>query len=244
MPALCRDCLHRAEAAFARCPACGSRRAAGPAAGVQTKRGCPFSCIYCTYPLVEGAAVRVRAASDVADEFQDLHDRFGAKTAYIVDSQFNYPADHAGSVCEELVSRRDRCKIRWSCMANPGFMEDDLALFMRAARCEMVDLSVESGCDSMLENLGKNFSTDDVRRAFKALERAGLPFDAWILLGGPGETRQTVCETLDFLESAGAANVIFSVGIRICPGTGIERVARAEGVLPFRLPEVTRADRA
>ncbi|MCX5753906.1 MAG: cobalamin-dependent protein, partial [Candidatus Krumholzibacteria bacterium] len=84
-------------------------RAAGGSASIQTKRGCPFGCIYCTYPIVEGAAVRCRPPGEVAEEFRELFDRHGVRNAYVVDNQFNYPPSHAAEVCERLIAKRDEC---------------------------------------------------------------------------------------------------------------------------------------
>jgi radical SAM superfamily enzyme YgiQ (UPF0313 family) len=209
-------------------------RTAGGTASVQSKRGCPFGCIYCTYPIVEGAAVRCRPPEDVAEEFRELFDRHGIGEAYIVDNQFNYPPSHAAGICERLIAQRDTCKVRWSCMVNPVHMSEELALMMRLARCTMVDLSVESGSDRILEVLGKGYAVSDVERAIAVLKECRLPFGTWVLFGGPLESRDTVRETLDFLAAADVPNVLFGVGIRICPGTKIERIARDEGVIENR----------
>ncbi len=209
-------------------------RAAGGTANIQTKRGCPFGCIYCTYPIVEGAAVRCRPPEDVAEELRELHERDGVREAYVVDNQFNYPPDHAAAVCEQLIARRDTCRIRWSCMANPAHLSDELALLMRLARCATVDLSIESGSDAMLESLGKGYAVSDVERAIRALKDNRLPFGTWVLFGGPGETGATVRETLEFLAAEDVPDVLFSIGIRVCPGTRIERIARDEGAIDGR----------
>ena len=85
----------------------GRYLAAGGRMNIQTRRGCPFGCTYCTYPLVEGPRVRCRPARDVAAELRLMHERFGVEEVYIVDSQFNHPIDHAKAVCAEFLAMRD-----------------------------------------------------------------------------------------------------------------------------------------
>lgn len=209
-------------------------RSAGGCASIQTKRGCPFGCVYCTYPIVEGETVRCRPPHEVAAELRELGERYGAREAYFVDSQFNYPSAHAGEICEKLVAQREQCAVRWSCMVNPAHMSEELALLMRAARCTMVDLSVESGSDFMLERLGKGYGISDVARTIGILQKCRLPFGTWILFGGPGESRETIRESLAFCAAADIRDVLFSVGIRVCPGTKIERMAKEEGIVDER----------
>jgi radical SAM superfamily enzyme YgiQ (UPF0313 family) len=202
---------------------------AGGTVNLQTKRGCPFKCIYCTYPLIEGTNVRCRRPDEVAEEFRVIDSEFGVKEAYVVDNQFNYPLDHAKEVCEKLVALRDEIKVWWSCMLNPGYLSEELVLLLRLARCTMVDLSIESASDRVLDSLGKNFSTGEIRNAITLLKKYLLPFTTWILLGGPGETKETVQETLGFLAELEVPSVLFSIGLRVCPGTEIERLMRGDG---------------
>ncbi len=210
----------------------GRYREAGAAASVQTKRGCPFSCVYCTYPLVDGTVVRERPPDEVAEEFRELYERHGIRDAYVVDSQFNYPREHAAAVCEGLAAQRESVRVRWSCMANPAHLSEELALLMRVARCAAVDLSIESASDRVLEALGKGYTVADVARAIEILASCRLPFSTWVLCGGPSEDRGTLRETLRFLAAARVPEVLFAVGVRICPGTRIERIAREAGAIP------------
>jgi radical SAM superfamily enzyme YgiQ (UPF0313 family) len=209
-------------------------RAAGGAASLQTKRGCPFACIYCTYPLVEGTVMRCRPPEEVAGEFRELSERYGINEAYVVDNQFNYPLEHAQEICERLARDRADYKVWWSCMLNPAYVPDDFAILLRLVRCARVDLSIESASDRMLERLGKNFTARDVRHAIEALKKAELGFNTWVLFGGPGESEETIRETLDALDEMGVSDVLVGVGLRICPGTRIERIARDEGRIDDR----------
>lgn len=202
---------------------------AGGIANLQTKRGCPFQCIYCIYPLVEGKNVRCRPPEEIVDEFRELNHRFGVSVAYIVDNQFNYPPEHAKEICEGLISIRDEVKVWWSCMVNPGYLSEELVFLLRLARCAMVELGIESASKSVLSNLGKNYTVQEVRNAIMLLKEYRLPFNTWVLFGGPGETEETVKETLEFLVELEVPRVLFSIGLRVYPGTKIERLMLDEG---------------
>lgn len=202
---------------------------AGGTANVQTKRGCPFDCVYCTYPLIEGKKVRCRPARQVADEFRQVRERYGVNNVYIVDNQFNYPLSHAESVCEELIALRDDVNVRWECMMNPGFVSEKLVLLMKTARCKRVDLSIETASETMLRNLRKNFTKAQISSAVTLLKQYKIPFDAWILFGGPGERAETVRETLEFLAALEVPDVLFSIGLRVCPATRLAREMRRAG---------------
>lgn len=201
----------------------------GGTANLQTKRGCPFRCIYCTYPVVEGSDVRCRAPRRVGEEFRHLYERHGIKQAYIVDNQFNHPLEHAQSICEELIAIRNKINVWWECMLNPGFLDEKFVFMLKMARCRRVDLSIESASEPVLRNLGKNFTVQDIRNAISLLQEYRLSFGTWILLGGPGETAETIEETLSFLADADVAEVLFSVGLRVCPRTRLERMMRRSG---------------
>ncbi|MFH1999747.1 MAG: cobalamin-dependent protein [Planctomycetota bacterium] len=203
--------------------------AAGGTANIQTKRGCPFECIYCTYPLIEGRKVRCRNPALVAEEFSLLGREYGMRQAYVVDNQFNYPHDHAVEICKGLAAIRREARIHWTCMLNPGYVSDELVFLLRMTRCAMVDLSIESASDRMLKNLGKNFTVAQIGEAIRLLKRYKLPFSTWILLGGPGECEETVRETLESLARFNVPQVLFSIGIRICPGTRLETIVQDPG---------------
>ena len=84
----------------------------GGSANVQTKRGCPFQCIYCTYPLLEGSRIRPRPAAEVVAELRELVDRYGIDYVEFCDDIFNFPYDVARALCEEMIA--SGLKLSWS----------------------------------------------------------------------------------------------------------------------------------
>ena len=92
----------------------------GGMGNIQTKRGCPFSCIYCTYPLLEGKKVRLRKTEEVVEEIHHLVEE-GVDYIYFVDDIFNYPPSYAEALCREMVRRKVECQME--CFCQSGFFE-------------------------------------------------------------------------------------------------------------------------
>lgn len=201
----------------------------GGMANVQTKRGCPFSCIYCTYPLIEGERLRLRPVAAIVAELRELVERSGIGYVYFVDDIFNYPPEFAEELCRAIA--REGLLLRWSAFINPGFVTPRLLETMLEAGCDAVEFGTDSGSPQMLENLGKSFSIAAVRDASRLCHDFGVDFAHYLLFGGPGETRATVEESFALMDEVAPTAVIAMTGIRVYPGTAIHRQALAEGVI-------------
>ncbi len=103
----------------------------GGMGNIQTKRGCPFKCVYCTYPIIEGHQVRLRSPKRICDEIEAVQETYGVKNIFVVDNAFNCPMEHAAFVCQEIVQRR--IDVQWSCYAIPGYINARLVEAMQKA---------------------------------------------------------------------------------------------------------------
>jgi radical SAM superfamily enzyme YgiQ (UPF0313 family) len=199
---------------------------------IQTKRGCVYKCIYCTYRNVEGWGYRTRDPELVADEIAELHRLANVSNFDFVDSTFNSPPGHAIQVCEAISRRNLKVKLETTNFT-PASVSNELLSAMRAAGFHSLGITAESASDGVLERMEKGFDAAKVAEVASRVERAGLR-TLWIfLVGGPGETKKTLGETLAF--AAGRLNrgdaVYLTVGLRIYPGTTLHRIAIAEGVV-------------
>lgn len=198
---------------------------------IQSKRGCPQRCTYCAYPAIEGRAARTRPAAEVVDEIARVAAAVGPRTFEIVDSTFNLPAEHAVALCEELIRRRLRVTLT-AMGVNPAGVTAALFPLMRRAGFNSMMVTPESASDPMLRSLRKGFTAEDVRRTAVLARRSGLASVWFFMLGGPGETRETVEETVSFAErhlDGDRCVSIFVTGIRVLPGTELARQARENG---------------
>jgi anaerobic magnesium-protoporphyrin IX monomethyl ester cyclase len=200
---------------------------------IQTKRGCVYKCVYCTYRNVEGWGYRTRDPELVADEIEELKLEAGVHHFDFVDSTFNSPPGHALQVCEAIERRKLGVRLDTTNFT-PATASPELLAAMRRAGFRTLGISAESASDDVLEKLQKGFTAAKVREVAERVERHGIR-TLWIfLVGGPGETERTVEETLAFarwrLERGDA--VYTTVGLRIYPGTTLHRIAIAEDVVP------------
>lgn len=164
---------------------------------VQTKRGCPLLCDYCTYPIIEGRVGRAREPAAVVDEmFLALEQQPGIRHFFIVDSVFNLPRTHAKNVCRELITRG--WEIPWTCYANPLGFDPEMAELAREAGCAGMEIGSDSGVNEVLKRMRKGFTTDDIRRIHDLCKSAGVPDCHTFILGTRGESLDDVKRTLDF----------------------------------------------
>ncbi len=199
----------------------------GGALNIQTKRGCYFECVFCSYPLIEGSKVRMRSAAAVADEIQAMREEFQIRHWFFVDNIFNMPMRHCKEICEELAARD--LDIEWSGYLNPRFVDEELCRLMARSGCKAIEFGTDSGSATMIRNLKKEFEPEDLRQASALCHRYGLKFCHSLLLGGPGETLDTVNETIDLMDELQPTAVIALVGIRVLPGTGMVEIALRDG---------------
>lgn len=209
-------------------------QAEGGSANLQTKRGCPFACAYCTYPALEGTLARRRDPALVVDEVTQLHERHGIGHVFLVDNVFTAPADHALAVCAAL--ERRRLPVRWSCYASPAGLTPELAAAMARAGCTGVDLGSDAAHPATLAGLCKPFTVADITAASTACRAAGLKVCHSLILGGPGETPETLQATVDTIEATQPTAVVALLGVRLYPGTPLAcRLAAAGELEPDRI---------
>lgn len=199
----------------------------GGMANVQTKRGCPLTCIYCSYPVIEGPRAMLRPVDEVVDELEALA-RGDCQDVFFVDSVFNYPLENAKAICREIIART--LELRWTCYAMPRLDAEAVTLFKESG-CVGLEFGTDTLDDAMLRNMGKSFTHADAAEASRLCTEAELPFCHAILAGGPGETPQTMAATVERLAAMEPTAVIFMTGIRIIPNTELERIAREQGVI-------------
>jgi radical SAM superfamily enzyme YgiQ (UPF0313 family) len=196
--------------------------------GVQTKRGCPFGCLYCIYPQLEGRRYRLRPPEAVVREIEAVAVRSKVRHFFFVDSVFNDPREHALAICRGLA--RCRLPVRWSAFCNPAGFDAELARTMAQAGCYGVEFGQDVASAKMLAALHKPFGQEETRTALQAARDAGLPFVIYLLFGGPGETWADVEETQNFLNGCAPAHAVFATfGIRVYEGTPLAQVALQEG---------------
>ena len=194
----------------------------------QARRGCPMNCSYCSTAAVEGTTIRTRlpeaVVHGIAQQVEAGFDHF-----YFVDNVFNIPPSYAKALCAAL--KDAGLGIRWRCILYPGQIDEELVQGMAEAGCVEASLGFESGCEQILRNLNKKFKPSAVVAASEMLARHGIRRFGFMLLGGPGETRETVIESLAFADSLKLDLLRLTAGIRIYPDTALANTAEQVGFI-------------
>lgn len=193
---------------------------------LQSKRGCPFQCTYCTYPHIEGHNLRLIPPDKVAETARQLQEA-GASYLYITDSVFNADYEHSAQVAREFI--KAGLKIPWGAFFSPTPPPTGYFELMAEAGLKHVEFGTDSLSDRILANYGKPFRSQQVFRAHEAANEANLYTAHYLLLGGPGEDAASLEDTLDELDKLDRTVLFFYCGIRIYPNTLLYRWALEEG---------------
>lgn len=202
--------------------------------GIQTKRGCPLACAYCSYPSLNGRQVRARSAGQVADEIERLRREYSIRRFMFVDSVFNVPNRHAEGICREMIRRR--LDVEWSAYFNiRGFSQELLSLAIEAG-CKNFSFSPDAVTDRSLKALGKGITEKDISTVIRMfLKTKGVRIEFHVFCTPPGQTFTGILKTLLFFFKVNALflgrAVVRLNWIRIEPGTGMYEIAKAEGII-------------
>ncbi len=194
----------------------------------QTRRGCSLKCSYCCPAIIEGRIMRKHSPGHVA-EVISRYVEAGFDHFYFVDNTFNLPPSYAKALCDRLVTLR--LSITWRCILHPWKVDEELVEKMARAGCKEVSLGFESGSKEILQAMRKNFHPEEVRQISERLKNHGIRRIGFLLLGGPGENRETVEESLSFADSLDLEAMKITMGIRIYPYTSLAQAAIKEGVI-------------
>ena len=187
-----------------------------------------MGCSYCSTATVEGNLIRKRSADTVLRWLAKWED-LGINQFQFVDNTFNLPASYANDLCSKMLNAP--FKMLWRCILYPGNLEEKLIENMARAGCIEASLGFESGCESILKGMKKRFKLKDVSDAVKMLLEHKIKVMGFLMLGGPGETKESVMESLDFVSALALSTLKITVGIRIYPDTELAKIAVKDGLI-------------
>jgi anaerobic magnesium-protoporphyrin IX monomethyl ester cyclase len=165
---------------------------------VMTSRGCVYWCDFCTAVRMFGRKYRMRSPKKVVDELEFLYKKYGEKQYTFYDDAFTVNQARTEEICDEILRRG--LKIKWDCETRVDMVSKDLLLKMKKAGCIAVWYGVEAGSEKVRDAMGKGISTQQTLNAFKWTKEAGLIAVASIILGFPGETKETAWESVKLLQ--------------------------------------------
>lgn len=201
----------------------------GNIASVQTKRGCTHKCIYCSYPVLEGANIRQRDPRFVVDDIEVLTDKHKVKYIFFVDSVFNDDGGAYLGVINEMLRRK--VTVPWTGFFKPLGLNDEIVEKMKETGLTAVEIGSDAACDSTLRKLGKGFSFQDIEECNDLFVKHGIAASHFFMFGCPGETKATVLEGIENIKKLKKCVAFIFMGIRILPDTHLAHIALKEKVL-------------
>jgi len=203
-----------------------------PAANLSGSRGCPFGCVFCAASAMWGKAVRFASPERIVEEAERLVDQLGVTAFWFCDDTFTLEEVRVRAVCRLL--RRHCPDVKWFCQARVGTVSRALLREMRDAGCCRIGVGVESGSPQVLAASGKGIRLEDAVALLSWCPELGIVAHPFFILGHPGETREDARKTMEMARSLDAHHEVSLSLMHIYPGTELERVAKAKGILPRR----------
>lgn len=175
-----------------------------PILPVETSRGCPYNCAYCSEVHYWGKPVRYRSSDSVVKELRNNVERFGIKTFRFTDSCFSAPATRSAEICDTIYKGciKDGFEIKWSSYARVENLSSGLLEKMKRSGCVALDIGVESGASSILRRMGRNYSPERAEEVARTARELGIITNFNVVVGFPGETRETIQSTAEMINRA------------------------------------------
>jgi anaerobic magnesium-protoporphyrin IX monomethyl ester cyclase len=182
-----------------------------------SSRGCPANCTFCGSPQFWGHKVRFHSPEYFVEQMEQLY-RKGITFFYVSDDTFTMRKDRVIQICKKIIEKD--LKITWFAISRVNYVNEEMLYWMRKAGCIQISYGVESGSEKIRNILNKNIKTDDIRRAFTLTTMYGILARAYFIYGSPGESWETIQETIDLICEIKPLSIIFYI-LDIFPGTAL-----------------------
>jgi anaerobic magnesium-protoporphyrin IX monomethyl ester cyclase len=196
-----------------------------------SSRGCPYRCTFCLWPdILYGHRFRARSAENVVDEMEEAVRTYGHDEIYFDDDTFTVDRQRVLDICHLILERGLEKEVEWIAQCRVDTVDREMLEAMKAANCGYILFGVESGSPELLNKMRKGITLDKARHAFDLTNEVGIKTQAFFLFGMPGETQDTIRETMQFAKEINASSTQFAVAIPH-PGTALYEECKANGWL-------------
>jgi len=193
-------------------------------------RGCPYNCSFCqpTLNRLFGKGVRLRSPESIVEEIQMLHRKYGTNYVTFLDDTFTFNKDWLRKL--SYLFKKNKIKIEFDALTRVNCFDDEIAVLLKGMGCKQVRFGVETGSQKMLNSLRKGQTVEQIRNAFRVAKKYKMPTHAYIMIGSPGETKETLKETEDIMKEIKPDTVNISITTPL-PGTDLYDECFENGLL-------------
>ncbi|HYA77191.1 MAG TPA: radical SAM protein [Verrucomicrobiae bacterium] len=196
---------------------------------MMSSRGCVYWCEFCSTVRMHGRKFRMRSPKNVVDELEFINKTYGGAQVTFADDVFTLDKARTEEICKEIINRK--LKIKWSCGTRVDMITKELLFKMKDAGCVAVWFGVESSSQQVLNDMRKGITTEQTIRVFSWLREAGMMPVPNVVLGFPGETKESAWKTIKFVEKISPDNICCYDAATPFPGTPMYELAKKEGWL-------------
>ncbi len=207
-----------------------------------SSRGCPWNCVFCGSPKLWKRRIRLRSPKNFVEEIELLYKK-GVNLFYFADDNLTIDKKRTIEICRDILERG--LNISWYAISRVNYIDEEILYWMRMAGCIQISYGVESGSEKIRRRLNKPLKKQDIVRAFDLTKRYGILPRAYFIYGCPGETWDTINETIDLIYEIKPLSCLFYI-LDIFPGTELyERIKmflnediwlnRIEGIMYWEL---------
>ena len=193
-----------------------------PIGVLTTSRGCPYECTFCASPSFCGRRIRFRSPGNVVEEIAYLVEDFGVREVHFEDDNFTFKRSHVEGICREILDRRIR--ISWACPngVRADKVDEEMLRLMKESGCYYLSFGIESANADILKNVRKRETLDATENAIRMAEKVGLSCLGSFVFGLPGETPETIAETIRWAKRSKLARAHFMI-LDVLPGSELWR---------------------
>ncbi len=179
-----------------------------PFAAMVTSRGCPYRCAYCSKPVF-GSKFRAQSAERVVAEMEYLHEKFGVREIAFYDDSFTIDKKRIHAIADKILEKR--LKIAWTCETRVNLVDKELLRHMKQAGCYAIAYGIETAAPEIMKVIQKDITLEEVEKAVQAHHEVGLQVVGYFMLGSPGETPETIMQTINFAKKLKVDFAQFSI---------------------------------
>lgn len=187
----------------------------GPFTFIVPSRGCPAGCTYCIKHVTYQYSVRTRTPENVLKELWQLK-KLGLNNVHMYADLFTVDRDQVMGICRAMIEQN--VGMRWTCNSRVDFVDDEVLTLMGKAGCHLIAWGLESGNADILKRARKGANPAKAAQSLAAAKRAGIKNWGYFIIGLPGETEETIRETIDFAKKMPLDIALFHIAAPY-PGT-------------------------